>query len=154
MFGENGPLMRLTVCRLLLCLLFLTPARAEEVRLFLVHTNDIHGHLEATEGTVKSGGFVRVATVIRTLKAAFPGHVLVLDGGDLALGTPTSGLFFGLPTAEAMKSVGYDAIAIGNHEFDWGQEAMARFLKATGATILCANLVNADRNAMSGLYQR
>lgn len=144
LFGENGPLMREIVCLLLLLLLFLASANAEEVRLFLVHTNDIHGHLESTQGTVNSGGFVRVATVIRTLKAAFPGHVLVLDGGDLALGTPTSGLFFGLPTAEAMRSVGYDAIAIGNHEFDWGQDAMAKFLKATGAPILCANLVNSS----------
>lgn len=128
--------------RLLLTLLLLAPVSAEEVRLFLVHTNDIHGHLEATEGTISSGGFVRVATVIRTLKASFPGQVLVLDAGDLALGTPVSGLFFGIPTAECMQSVGYDAIAIGNHEFDWGQEAMARFLEATGASILCANLIS------------
>lgn len=136
--------MRQSLARLLLTVLLLTPAGAEEVRLLVVHTNDIHGHLEASEGAVASGGFVRVATVIRTLKAAFPGRVLVLDGGDLALGTPTSGLFFGLPTAECMRSVGYDAIAIGNHEFDWGQEAMATFLKATGASILCANLVSSS----------
>ena len=137
--------MRQTVLSLLLTLALLCPpSLAEEVRLFLVHTNDIHGHLEATAGTVTSGGFVRVATVIRTLKAAFPGQVVVLDAGDMALGTPTSGLFFGLPTTEAMQSVGYDAVAIGNHEFNWGQEAMAKMLKATGAPALCANLVNAS----------
>ncbi len=125
-----------------LALALLSPLQAEEVRLFLVHTNDIHGHLEASDGNVKTGGYVRVATVIKTLKAAFPGRVVVLDAGDLALGTPTSGHFLGIPTAEAMANVGYDAVAIGNHEFDWGQEAMAKLLKATGAPTLCANLVD------------
>lgn len=116
---------------------------AEEIRLFLVHTNDLHGHLEAVSGNVDTGGFVRAATVIRTLKATFPGQVVLLDAGDMAVGTPTSGLFFGLPVSESMKSLGYDAVAIGNHEFDWGQEAMANLLNATGAPALCANLVDA-----------
>lgn len=130
---------------ILLCSLFILfapcPGWAEQVRLFLVHTNDIHGHLEASTGAVESGGFVRAATIIGTLKAAFPDRVVVLDGGDFALGTPTSGLFFGLPTAEAMACVGYDAVAIGNHEFDWGQPAMRRLLEASNAPTLCANLL-------------
>jgi 2',3'-cyclic-nucleotide 2'-phosphodiesterase (5'-nucleotidase family) len=138
--------MRKTLVGLAVTLTLLCPASAwaDDVRLFLVHTNDIHGHLEAASGSVTTGGFVRAATVIRTLKAAFPDRVIVLDSGDMALGTPTSGLFFGLPTTEAMNSVGYDAVAIGNHEFNWGQQAMATMLEAVGAPALCANLVNAD----------
>jgi 2',3'-cyclic-nucleotide 2'-phosphodiesterase (5'-nucleotidase family) len=121
-----------------LVLLLLLPVQAREVRLFLLHTNDIHGHLEADQS---SGGFVRIATLIRAIKAAFPGQVILLDGGDMALGTPTSGLFFGIPVAESMQSVGYDAVILGNHEFDWGQSALVKLLEATGAPALCANVV-------------
>jgi 5'-nucleotidase/UDP-sugar diphosphatase len=136
--------MRLVTFCILLALLAPTPAWAEQVRLLLLHTNDVHGHLETSSDSGDMGGFVRVANVIRTLKTTFPDRVVVLDGGDFAVGTPTSGLFHGLPTAEAMASLGYDAIAIGNHEFDWGQEAMLRMLKATNAPIVCANLVRVD----------
>lgn len=136
--------MRKMALSLIFSLLLSWAAWAEEVRLFLVHTNDIHGHLEAVSGQVESGGFVRAATVIRTLQATFPGRVVLLDAGDMAVGTPTSGLFFGIPVAESMKSLGYDAVAIGNHEFDWGQEAMAKMLTATGAPALCANLVDSE----------
>ncbi len=128
---------------LALCFLF-APATAEEVRLFLLHTNDLHGHLEAD---VESGGFVRLATLIRSIKATFPDEVILFDGGDMAVGTPISGLYFGKPMAEAMRSLDYDAVAIGNHEFDWGQQAMAEFLGEVGAPALCANLVETGDGA-------
>ena len=128
---------------ILALLLFFCPAQAEQVRLFILHTNDIHGHLEpVTTGSDTSPGFTRTATVIRSLQAAFPGQVLLLDGGDMALGTPTSGLFFGIPTAESLKSLNYDVTTLGNHEFNWGQEKMFTLISATGATTVCANLVS------------
>ena len=130
----------LRLCALVLLLLLL-PVRADEVRLLLLHTNDIHGHLEPVHGAVDSAGFVRLATLIRSLKATFPGQVVLLDGGDFAVGTPTSGLFKGLSTAECLRSVGYDAVALGNHEFDWGQEALQSLAQAVEAPVLCANLV-------------
>lgn len=122
--------------------LSLLPVQAEEVRLFILHTNDIHGHLEEEKGSDPTGGFIRLASVIRSIKAAFPGQVLLLDAGDTALGTPTSGYFKGIPVAKSMQSVGYDVVALGNHEFDWGKDALAAMMKANGAQILCANLVN------------
>lgn len=128
----------LCLCAVLALWLLICPAGAEETRLFLLNTNDLHGHLEADN---ESGGFVRLATIIRSIKAAFPAEVVLLDGGDMALGTPISGLFHGKPMAQAMKTLGYDAVALGNHEFDWGQEAMAEFLGGVGAPALCANLV-------------
>lgn len=124
---------------------FLCPAQAEQVRLFILHTNDIHGHLEpVTAGSDTTAGFARTATVIRSIQAAFPGQVLLLDGGDMALGTPTSGLFFGIPTAESLKSLHYDVTTLGNHEFNWGKEKMFAYISATGAATVCANLVTED----------
>ena len=125
--------------------LFFSPAQAERVQLFLLHTNDIHGHLEpVTAGSDITAGFVRTATVIRSLQAAFPGQVVLLDGGDMSLGTPTSGLFFGIPTAESLKSLHYDVTALGNHEFNWGKEKMFDYLSRTGAAAVCANLVTEE----------
>lgn len=126
----------------LLILFLILPLQAEEVRLFILHTNDIHGHLEGKKEQDASGGLVRVATVARAIQAAFPGQVVTLDAGDTALGTPLSGLYKGIPTALCMQSLGYDAIALGNHEFDWGQEALHKMMEATGAQVVCANLVN------------
>ena len=136
----------MSIRRALLALfIFLSPAQAEQIRLFLLHTNDIHGHLEPVEaGSDTTAGFVRLATVIRSMQAAFPGQVVLLDGGDMALGTPTSGLFFGIPTAESLKSLHYDVVTLGNHEFNWGQEKMFNYLQATGAAPVCANLVTED----------
>ncbi len=136
----------MTIRRALLSIfLFLCPAQAEQVRLFILHTNDIHGHLEPVEaGSDTTAGFVRLASVVRSMQAAFPGQVVLLDGGDMALGTPTSGLFFGIPTAESLKSLHYDVVTLGNHEFNWGKERMFAYLTATGANPVCANLVTDD----------
>ncbi|MCA9792753.1 MAG: bifunctional metallophosphatase/5'-nucleotidase, partial [Candidatus Eremiobacteraeota bacterium] len=95
-------------CLLLLVLLATLPAAAE--RVFILHTNDIHGYLEPAE----QGGEARIATVVRAMRAAFPGQVMLLDAGDLAQGTPLSGLFFGEPVAKTLDLLDYDAICIGN----------------------------------------
>lgn len=127
---------RLFICGLFLILVSLT-GQAEERRLFILHTNDIHGHLEPEADR----GFTRLATLVRAYQAAFPGQVLLLDAGDTSLGTPTSGLFFGIPTARCMKALGYDAIALGNHEFNWGKEKQKALIEQMNTNVLCANLV-------------
>lgn len=115
-------------------------ALSEERRLFILHTNDIHGHLEAESDR----GLTRMATLIRAYQAAFPKEVLLLDAGDTSLGTPVSGLFFGIPTARCMKALGYDAIALGNHEFSWEQDQQRALIDRLDTNVLCANLVYED----------
>ena len=111
---------------------------AEKRRLFLLHTNDIHGHIEA----YREGGLERIALFSKLLRRLHPGEVLLLAGGDTSLGTPLSGQFHGKPTAEIMASMSYDAVTLGNHEFNWGQDKMRALTKAMGAPVLCANLVS------------
>lgn len=133
-------LIRLAFSALLLGFVLLLPASAEQRRLIVLHTNDLHGHLEAESDR----GFVRIASLIRAIKQAFPGQVVLLDGGDTSLGTPLSGLNFGVPMAKSMQSLGYDAVTLGNHEFNWGKEKMAHFTGLMGAQILSANLVKTE----------
>ncbi|MGE0495798.1 MAG: bifunctional UDP-sugar hydrolase/5'-nucleotidase [Vulcanimicrobiota bacterium] len=125
-------------CLLLLVLLATLPAAAE--RVFILHTNDLHGYLEPAE----EGGEARIATLVRAMRAAFPGQVILLDAGDLAQGTPLSGLFFGEPVAKTLDLLDYDAICIGNHEFDWGSERMTAMLEGAHQPVVCANLVKTD----------
>lgn len=127
---------------LVLALLLWGPlnAGAEERRLVILHTNDLHGFVESYD----QGGLERLAYLIEQYRFLYPGEVVLLDAGDFAMGTPLSGTFFGIPTAQVMASLKYDAVALGNHEFDWGQERMKDLAAATGAPVLCANLVSTD----------
>lgn len=86
----------------------------------VVGTSDIHGHLDA-EGDLGGlpllGGYL---ANIRAARAADGGGVLLLDGGDAFQGTLESNLAEGEGVVAAMNRLGYHAMAIGNHDFDYG----------------------------------
>lgn len=96
---------------LLLCLIT-TPLIAEE--LVILHTNDFHGHIKATQ---RYAGAAKISAYVDDLKARHPA-VIFLDAGDAISGTPVSGMFKGDPIFEVMNLMGYDFGLIGNHEFD------------------------------------
>ncbi len=77
-------------------------------------TNDLHGHLEMLP--LLSGYVAR----LRDVREAEGGAVVLLDGGDMFQGTLESNLAEGAPIVLAYEAVGYDAVTIGNHEFDYG----------------------------------
>lgn len=84
------------------------------VHVTLLGTNDLHGHLEALPVLA---GYVRV---VREARARDHGGVLLVDAGDLFQGTLASNLLEGAPVIAAYNALGYDAVAIGNHDFDYG----------------------------------
>ena len=87
-------------------------AQAEhDTWLRLLATTDMHGHL---------ANVPKLATRIKAERARTPGHVLLLDGGDLFTGTLESDLGEGAGMIRAMNATGYDATAVGNHDFDFG----------------------------------
>jgi len=90
------------------------PAEPEPVPITILGTNDLHGHLEMLP--LLAGYVGRV----RAIREATGGAVLLLDGGDLFQGTLESNLAEGAPVIEAYEALGYDAVTIGNHEFDYG----------------------------------
>jgi len=94
-----------------------TPVRegsSRTIRLSVVSTNDLHGHIEALP---RIGGFV---ANLRRARAADGGGVLLLDGGDAFQGELASNLNEGAAVVDAYNVLGYTAVAIGNHEFDFG----------------------------------
>src|SRR5947209_15727191 len=98
----------------------------------LMHTNDVHGQLLPKDGF---GGIAEIATIIRSAKPD-----LILDAGDISTGTFLADEFKGAPTIQAMNKVGYTAGTIGNHEFDYGQDALRLLLRQSKFPVLSANL--------------
>lgn len=99
---------------------------SEPVRLTLVGTNDFHGwlmpHPTSLKGglTVEEGGAAVFAGYVARLRADNPGGVLLVDAGDLFQGTLASNLTEGASVLDVYNQLGYAAVALGNHEFDYG----------------------------------
>lgn len=103
----------------------LRPDSDGAVHITLVGTNDVHGWVMTQEekfpqGVIRYGGAATFAAYLKQLRAENPGGVLLVDGGDLFQGTLMSNLTEGGIVIDAFNALGYDAAAIGNHEFDYG----------------------------------
>jgi 5'-nucleotidase len=109
------------LCAALYTLAFASPAAAAEVLLSIVGTNDLHGRLFTDEqgrgGLTVLGGYL---DNLRAARAADGGAVLVLDAGDTFQGGIESNLSEGLMVVDAYNALGYTALAVGNHDFDYG----------------------------------
>ncbi len=142
--------------KLIFFLLIITGLCGKAQDLVILHTNDIHSHLMGfspeTEYTPlvnnndsTHGGFARIAGYIKTEQAKHKDKLLTLDAGDFLMGT----LFQTIETSDGfqlnlMHKTGYDYLALGNHEFDYGPGALAHIItnsKQNGPVpkILCTN---------------
>jgi 5'-nucleotidase/UDP-sugar diphosphatase len=107
----------------------------------ILHTNDIHGAVEPDE-TRGTGGLVNLVSLIDQLRAEDPDHTLLLDAGDSFQGTYVSNSTQGEVVMAALNVAGYDAWALGNHEFDWGQEVLRARIAQAEFPGLAANLLD------------
>jgi len=101
--------------------------RAPDRSLTIIGTGDLHGHLEGDGG---QGGVALLGGYLRILRRTH--NVVLVDAGDLFQGTLESNLTEGAPVVRAMNALGYDAAALGNHEFDYGPVGMAPVARAPG----------------------
>ncbi len=111
------------------------------VRISILHTTDLHGHILPTSsyaGEADLGGLARCATQIRRWKEANP-NWLLLDAGDVFQGTDIGWRTRGQMMIRCFNALGYDGWAIGNHEFDWGMEPLADCIASSQMPALSAN---------------
>lgn len=117
-------------------------AQPQDRTLTILHTNDLQSRLlpfapnrdytpEVLGDDHTLGGIARIATLLQTLKQKAPESTVLIDGGDVLMGT----LFHTITREEApelrlMHALGYDAITLGNHEFDFRPEGLARTIQA------------------------
>ncbi|MCK5672165.1 MAG: 5'-nucleotidase C-terminal domain-containing protein [Spirochaetales bacterium] len=116
-----------------------------EHNLVILHTNDYHGHPSAFYDYPAGGqgGLPAQATYVNDVRAANP-NVLVLSAGDLNTGRPESNFFKAEPDIIGHNFIGYDALTMGNHEFDPDFDAMQKQIADSNFPWLCANVVNED----------
>ncbi len=113
---------------------------AEDFVLTVIHTNDMHARIEPTaRRDLSFGGYARQATVVQRLRKERPNTIL-LNGGDTFQGTLYFNVYEGLADLAFMNYIGYDAMAVGNHEFDKGPAPLARFARLAQFPVLASNL--------------
>jgi 2',3'-cyclic-nucleotide 2'-phosphodiesterase (5'-nucleotidase family) len=125
----------------------LPPAAApapEAKRLRVLHTNDFHGRLLPQTPSWAAGRAVGGAAVLAahfdSARARFAGATLVLSAGDMMQGTAISNLSWGRSSIDVHNASRYDAAALGNHEFDWGQDTLRARIRESRFPWLAANL--------------
>ncbi len=123
---------------------------AAEYSLTILHTNDFHSRFEPISGSDSTcaaednaagecfGGSARLVTAIKDAKARTNNWILV-DGGDQFQGSLFYTYYKGKAAAEMMNKMGYDAMTVGNHEFDDGPEVLRDFVDALDFPILMSN---------------
>ena len=104
---------------------------APETHVVVMHTNDIRGHILPGPD---AGGSARLATVVRQIKPD-----LMLDAGGILSGSLISDTFQGEPVVAAMNAIGYDAVAVGSGEFNFGLEALGARSRQANFLLLSAN---------------
>ena len=135
---------------------------AEAFKLSVFHVNDIHSHISSERMKLKVdgvktymqiGGYARMVNQLKKLKAKKP-NSLVLNAGDTFQGTLFYSLFKGKADAKALNLISWDAYALGNHEFDDGDKALADFLDLLDEdiTMLAANVVPDKGNILEGKW--
>ncbi|KAJ2448335.1 hypothetical protein EV183_005495 [Coemansia sp. RSA 2336] len=121
----------------------------------LVHTNDIHAHIEPFDAVTGNtcdpqahgasaqcvGGAAYVKAVVDHLRGGEGVHDAVLvDAGDAVQGTPFDMLFAGNASLAVANTLRYDAVSLGNHELDRGLDHLVQYLNKLESPVLCANL--------------
>lgn len=109
-------------------------------KISIVHTNDTHGRLLDSDEYGASWGFAKIATLVKQVKAENP-NTLVLDAGDAFQGMPIINISKGEGLIPVLEAVGYDAMTMGNHEFDFGLAALQNLeAKMTNIPMVTANI--------------
>lgn len=127
--------------------------RDKEYQLTILHTNDNHGNF--WQNKYGERGMAARATLVKNIRAevqAEGGSVLLLSGGDINTGVPESDLQDAEPDFIGMNMIGYDAMAIGNHEFDNSLEVLAKQAGWASFPFLAANIYK-DGKRMFDAYK-
>ena len=127
-----------------LLLLGILNVQAQNKQLVVLHTNDTHSTILPLNpnlaDTMKAGrgGFIRRIAMLKEERRKNP-DLLLFDSGDFCQGSPYFTLYKGDVEVGLMNLMGYDAGTIGNHEFDFGLDTMAKMFKKLNYPIVCSN---------------
>jgi 5'-nucleotidase / UDP-sugar diphosphatase len=142
-FSMNPRPLGLAAVAMLLAGCAMTPSQRAPLKLTVLHTNDHHGRFwPNSDGEYGLAARKTLIDKVRTEVKAAGGEVLLLDGGDINTGVPESDLQDAEPDFKGMNLLGYDAAAIGNHEFDKPLAVLDQQIKWSKFPLLAANIYN------------
>ncbi|HFI0329874.1 TPA: cell surface ecto-5'-nucleotidase Nt5e [Streptococcus suis] len=107
----------------------------DSIEAVIIHTNDVHGRILEEKGVI---GDAKAAAVIEEESSKIE-NTIVVDAGDAFQGLPISNSTKGEDRANIMNQVGYDAMAVGNHEFDFGMDQAIKYKETLNFPLLSAN---------------
>ena len=125
----------------ILIILFAASLSAKIVDITVLYTTDLHGNFLPVidyDGNENVGGIIQLSKIIHKQQKKFPDAILV-DKGDTYQGSATSYLKHGAPMIDWMNSENYSVWNLGNHEFDWGTEILAKNIKKFSGSVLSSN---------------
>ncbi len=125
------------------------PQRTVEIQ--ILGLNETHGQLTPLNRDGRpAGGAATLAAYLQREEAENP-RTMILDSGDFMQGPAISSYFEGQSTVEVFNQIGVDAVAVGNHEFDWGRDALAERIDQAEFPFLAANVVDATGARPEGI---
>lgn len=136
--------MKKTIAMFLVLLMAGSAMAQNDKQIVILHSNDTHSCIYplnvnlADTALAGRGGYLRRAAFVEQQRKLYP-NLLLIDSGDFSQGSPYYTLNKGEVEVGLMNIMGYDAATIGNHEFDFGLENMARIFRMANFPILCSN---------------
>ena len=132
---------RLALLSLLLCLILAPWSYAAQVELKIFYVNDFHSFAEPYKPIgceAPLGGIAYLAGAVDRARGKQPS--LLLAGGDMIQGNPWANLFRGKSSIDVMNAMGFDAMVVGNHEFDFGPKVLKERMAQARFPLLGANV--------------
>jgi 2',3'-cyclic-nucleotide 2'-phosphodiesterase (5'-nucleotidase family) len=148
--GQAGRLLLAALLLHLSALALLPAAGAEqgETTITIVHVNDVHSRVEQTDENI---GYAKLSAFVKRLKAENP-NTLLLDAGDTMHGQTIANLERGGSIVRMMNAVGFDAMATGNHDYNYGYERLLELAGEASFPVLAANVYKADGTRLFAPY--
>ncbi len=121
-----------------------TVPRGDSILLRVLATNDFHAAFESKvqswSNRRPAGGAAALAGMMNRMEAECACSTIRLDGGDVMQGDPASNLTFGRTMVDVYNAMGYAAVAVGNHEFDWGIDTLVARMHQARYAWLASNI--------------
>ena len=134
--------LNLMICMALLTVL--SVGAKTKKQLVVLHTNDTHSCIMPLNANLDNkdiagrGGFLRRVNMLKEQRQQYP-DMLLFDSGDFSQGSGFYTLFRGEVEIGLMNQMGYDAVTIGNHEFDFGLDNLAKLCRMANFPVVCSN---------------
>jgi 2',3'-cyclic-nucleotide 2'-phosphodiesterase (5'-nucleotidase family) len=142
---------KLLLVLLILCLVPITAFAqgSAPISITILHLNDFHGRLlpyivKSISDKVPVSGAAYISKMIQDERAKNPDGTILLSAGDMFQGTPISNIFKGEPVIEWMNQIGFEAMTLGNHEFDWGMDVLNNLKEKAKFPFLSSNVKDSE----------